>query len=151
MTFNLTEFSTRTPWNVLPISLNLTLPTNLLLSNSDHLCVLSLFILQFVEGRLRGLTGSALDHGLLPPEFESRRGHIWRVFHLSLRFITFGWRSFHLAYHVLKSGLKTSIIISSWTTRHRMVIVVFVLFEGGREGWESLYHILGLIEESYDE
>ena len=27
-------------------------------------------------GRLRGLVGSALDHGSLPPEFESRRGHI---------------------------------------------------------------------------
>jgi len=27
-------------------------------------------------GRLRGLTGSGLDHKSLPPEFEHRRGHI---------------------------------------------------------------------------
>ena len=43
--------------------------------------------------------------------FESRRGHIWRLFHLWLRFITVGGRSAHLAYHVHKSGRKTSIII----------------------------------------
>ena len=37
---------------------------------------------------------------------------VWgRVFHFSLRFITFGSRSAHLAYHVHKSGPKTSIII----------------------------------------
>ena len=40
--------------------------------------------------RLRGLTGSAFDHRSMPPEFESRRWHIWRVFHLWLRFITSG-------------------------------------------------------------
>ena len=41
-----------------------------------------------VLGRLRGLVGSALDHISLSPEFESRRGHIWRVYHLWFRFIT---------------------------------------------------------------
>jgi len=60
---------------------------------------------------LRVLVGSALDHRSLPPEFESRGRHIWRVFHLWLRFITFGGRSAHLAYHVHKSSRKTSIII----------------------------------------
>ena len=59
---------------------------------------------------LRGLTGSSLDHRSLPPEFESRSGHIWRLFHLWLCFITFGGRSAHLAYHMHKSGRKTSII-----------------------------------------
>jgi len=34
------------------------------------------------EGRLRGLTSSVLDHSSLLPEFESRRGHILRVFYL---------------------------------------------------------------------
>jgi len=43
--------------------------------------------------------------------FESRRGHIWRVFHLWLCFITFGGRSAHLPYQVHKSGCKTPIII----------------------------------------
>ena len=43
-------------------------------------------------------SGSVLDHRLLPPVFESRRGHIWRLFRLSLRLIAFG-------------GRKTSIII----------------------------------------
>jgi len=51
--------------------------------------------------RLCGLTGSVLDHRSLPPEFESRRGHIWRVFHLWPCLITFGGRSVHSAYHVL--------------------------------------------------
>ena len=54
---------------------------------------------------------SVLDHRSLPPVFESGCGHIWRLFRLSLRLITFGGRSAHLAYHVHKSGRKTSIII----------------------------------------
>ena len=62
-------------------------------------------------GCLRGLVGSTLDHRLQLPEFESRRGHIWSVCHLWLHFITFGGHSAHLAYHVHKSGRKTSIII----------------------------------------
>jgi len=57
-------------------------------------------------------SGSVLDHRSLPPMLESRRGHIWRLFHLRLRFITFGGRSAHLAYYVHKSGRKTSIIIT---------------------------------------
>jgi len=48
---------------------------------------------------LHCLTGSVLDHRSLPPEFESRHGHIWRVFHLWICFITFGGRSDNLAYH----------------------------------------------------
>ena len=70
-------------------------------------------------GRLRGPVGSALDHRSLPPEFESRRGQIWRVFHLSLRFITFGGRSAHLAYHVHKSGRKHQSASSSASWPHR--------------------------------
>jgi len=54
---------------------------------------------------------SLLDHRSLPPVFESRHGHIWRVFHLWACFITFEGRSAHLAYHVHKSGRKTSIIV----------------------------------------
>jgi len=68
---------------------------------------------------LRGLIGSALDHRSLPPEFESRVGHIWRVFHLSLRFFTVGGRSAHLVYHVHKSGRKTSIIINILKQWHK--------------------------------
>jgi len=56
-------------------------------------------------------SGSVLDYRSLPPVFKSRRGHIWRLFCLSLRLITFGSRSAHLAYLVHKSGRKTSIII----------------------------------------
>ena len=56
-------------------------------------------------------SGSVLDHRSLPPVFASRRGHIWRLFHLWLRLITFVGRAAHLAYHVHKSGRKTSIII----------------------------------------
>ena len=39
----------------------------------------------------------------LPPVFESRCGHIWRLFHLWLGFITFAGHSAHLAYIVHKS------------------------------------------------
>ena len=53
--------------------------------------------------------GSVLDHRSLPPVFESWCGHIWRLFHLWLRLITFGGCLAHLAYHVHKSGRKTSI------------------------------------------
>ena len=73
-------------------------------------------------------SGSVLDHMSVPPVFESRLAHIWRLFRLSLRLIaylvhksgrqtsiiiiiTFRGRSAHLSYHVHKSGCKTSIII----------------------------------------
>jgi len=36
---------------------------------------------------------SVLHHSLLPRVFESRRGHIWTVYHRWLPFITFGGRS----------------------------------------------------------
>ena len=54
-------------------------------------------------------SGSVLDHRSLPPV----RGHIWRLFRLSLRLIIFRGRSAHLAYLVHKSGRKTSIINQS--------------------------------------
>ena len=77
---------------------------------------------------LRDLVGSALDHRSLPPEFESRRGHTWRVFHLLLRFITFGGRLAHLAYHVHKSGRKTAIIIIIIWSEHLIKnILIFVI------------------------
>jgi len=40
-------------------------------------------------------------------EAKSKKKYIWKVF----RFIIFGDRSAYLAYHVYKSGRKTSIII----------------------------------------
>jgi len=66
-------------------------------------------------------SGSVLDHRSLPPVFESWRRHIWRLFRLSLRFITFGCGSSHLAYLVHKSGRKTSIII--------MLLILIHLFQ----------------------
>ena len=44
----------------------------------DHFININFYKL---HGRLRGLTGSALDQTALPPEFESRPGHVWMVFH----------------------------------------------------------------------
>ena len=60
-----------------------------------------------------------------PPEFKPQCGHIWRVFHLWLCFITFEGRSAHLAYHVHKSGSKTPI---PWVKRKRATFMrtVFV-------------------------
>ena len=63
----------------------------------------------FILRHLRSRTGSTLDHRSLPPEFDSWRGHIWKVFYLWLCFFTFGGRSAHSAYHEHKSGRKTSI------------------------------------------
>ena len=61
-------------------------------------------------GHLCGLVSSVLDHRSLPPEFESWHGHICRLFHLWLHFITFSGCSAHLAYHVHKSGHKKSML-----------------------------------------
>jgi len=60
---------------------------------------------------LCGLVVVVLDYRSLPLVVESWRGHIRRLFHLWPRFITFGGWLAHLAHHVHKSGLKTSIII----------------------------------------
>ena len=62
-------------------------------------------------GLLHGLTGSTLDHRSLPPEFESQHEQIWRMFHLWFCFIIFGGLSANFAYHVHKSGHKTSMMI----------------------------------------
>jgi len=64
--------------------------------------VIILFYVMFL--RLGGLTGSALDHRSIPPQFEPR--HIWRVFN----FFDFAslplevTRPINLAYHVYKSS-----------------------------------------------
>jgi len=39
-------------------------------------------ITMLINGRLCGLTGKALCHISLPPEFKSRRGHIRTLFHI---------------------------------------------------------------------
>jgi len=62
-------------------------------------------------GAPRWSSSSVLDHRSLSPVFKSRCGHIWRLFHLWFRFITFGGCSAHLAYNMHKSGHKTSIIV----------------------------------------
>ena len=66
-------------------------------------CILTEVLLSS-SGRIRSPTGSALNHKSLPPELESRRGHIWMVFRLWFRFITYGDLSIHLAYDVHQSG-----------------------------------------------
>jgi len=49
-------------------------------------------------------------HGLAVVCWTTDHYHL-RLFHLWLRFITFGGHSAHLAYHVHRNGHKTSIII----------------------------------------
>ena len=82
-------------------------------------------------------SGSVFHHRSLPLVFESRRGHIWRLFHIWLRFITFGGRSAHLAYHVHKSGRKTPIIIHFDPAWHRVPFPTYSLvpFNHGEYGW----------------
>ena len=73
-------------------------------------------------------SGSVLDRRSLPPVFESRREHIWRVFHLWLRLITFGGRSAHLAYRVAvkhqssSSSIITLRTVSAVTSNYRLPI-----------------------------
>ena len=62
--------------------------------------------LQLIKGASVVWLVARLDHRSLPLQFESRRGHIWRVVQLWLHFVTFRGRSAHLAYHVHKSGRK---------------------------------------------
>ena len=76
---------------------------------SNKLIVWVLF--KNIEGAPPWSSSSVLDHRSLPPMFESQHGHIWRLFHLWLHFITFRGCSAHFAYHVHKSGRKTPIII----------------------------------------
>ena len=61
---------------------------------------------------LCGVAGCALAQRSLPAEFESLHWHIWKVFHLWVRFFNYGSRSVHLVYLVHKSVRKTPIIIS---------------------------------------
>ena len=70
------------------------------------------------------LVSTVLDHRSLPPVLESRPVHIWRVFHLWLRFITFGIHSAHLAYRVHKGGRKT-LIINQSTDKQKFTICIF--------------------------
>ena len=72
-------------------------------------------------------SGSVLDYRSLPPVFKSQRGHILRLFCLSLRLITFGGRSPHLAYLVHKSGRKTSIIIIVSNTNINFICIIIII------------------------
>ena len=59
-----------------------------------------------ITGRLRSPTGSAVGHISTTSAFKPRPGLLRRVFLLSLRLITFGGRSVHLAYIVHRSDRK---------------------------------------------
>ena len=78
-------------------------------------------------------SGSVLDHRSLPPMFESRHGHIWKLFHLRLRLITVGGRSAHLANNVHKRGRKTSIII---------IIIIITHPQCYYWSYQSLYQVI---------
>jgi len=56
------------------------------------------------RGRLHGLTGSAVGHIYIAPQFKSGPSYFRRVRHFSLRYITFGGCSAHLAYIIHKIG-----------------------------------------------
>ena len=61
-------------------------------------------ILSLHRGHLRGLTGRVVGHGSVAPGYKPRPGYVRTVFHLSLRYVTVGGRSAHLAYLVYNSG-----------------------------------------------
>ena len=62
-------------------------------------------------GGLHGLIGSAAGRRSLAPVFKPRSSYIRRVFRLSLRLITFGGRSAHLAYLVHKSSRNRANVV----------------------------------------
>ena len=69
--------------------------------------------------RLRGQVGSALDHRSLPPEFESRRGHItvftYLVFyHDNVLLLLWHWRP----NSNLDIGRLRGLAVACWTTDH---------------------------------
>ena len=100
--------------------------------NFTHTIYFTLTVILYSDpnfGRLCCLVDSALDHISLPPGFESRRGHTWKVFHLWFRFITFGCRSAHLAYLVQKSARKTSIII---------IIIIIIRYKFWTDGKHTI-------------
>jgi len=75
-------------------------------------------------GCLRGLTVIVVDHISQPPEFKSPRGHVRRLFHLSLRLITFGGRSAHSTYRMHKSGCKHQ---PSTIQMYQLIILVYTM------------------------
>ena len=69
--------------------------------------------------RLRGQTDRAV--GDEPPlsRFESRSSYLTNgMIHLSLRSISFGCRSNHLVYRVIKSGCKIATVLISYDLPH---------------------------------
>ena len=102
-------------------------------------CGNQLILVQHATGAPPWSSGSVLDHRSLPPVFKSWRGHIWRLFRLSLRLITFGGRSAHLAYLVHKSGRKTSIIIN------QSIIIIQHATPRPPSGLAIVMHILMLV------
>ena len=62
-------------------------------------------ITQPIGGRLHDLTANAVGHRSIAPKFKLRPRNVRRVFLLSLRLITFGDRSAHLAYLACLRGL----------------------------------------------
>ena len=72
-------------------------------------------ILRIYQGCFHGLSFSVVGHRSIATGFKPRPGYVRRVFHLSLRLVTFGGRSAHLAYLVHKSGCKTSTFTFSVT------------------------------------
>ena len=71
-------------------------------------------------------SSSVLDHRSLLPVVEYWCGHIWKLSHLWLHFITLRGNSAHLAYHVHKSGRKTSFIkyaAKIWNDTDRSLIL----------------------------
>jgi len=69
-----------------------------------------------VQGRLRGLTGSAAGHRYTTPGFNPRPGYVRRVFNLSLRLITFRGRSVYFPYPVHKYGRNTATFTCTWSS-----------------------------------
>ena len=65
---------------------------------------------------LHDLNGSAVGQRSIAPGFKPRPEYGRRVFHLSLRLITFAGRSAHLAYFVRKRGPLILPVVYYWTT-----------------------------------
>jgi len=80
------------------------------------------------------LASSAVGNISITLGFKPWPGYIKRVFHLSLRLITFGGRFAHLAYIVNKASHKTATfiffinIITITTTTTIIIIIIIILY-----------------------
>ena len=84
-------------------------------------------LFQWLLGHFRGLTDSVVGYRSIAPGFKPLPDFVRRVFHLSLRLITFGGLSAHLAYRVHKSDRKNINIWLAPANKPGIIIIIIII------------------------